>query len=59
MGKGAGDWANFEKRRGVEPKGAVKINYDIPITSTTKLKKRKVWNELNRHIFKQKILDSQ
>ena len=44
MGKGAGGWANFEKRRGVEPKGAVKINYDIPITSTTKLKKRKVWN---------------
>ena len=45
MGKGAGGWANFEKRRGVEPKGAVKINYNIPITSTTKLKKHIV------HIF--------
>ena len=41
-GKGQGIGQTLKKGGGVEPKGAVKINYDIPITSTTKLKKRKV-----------------
>ena len=37
----------------LDTKIVVKINYDVPLASTTKLKKNKVWNELIQTYFKQ------
>ena len=42
----------------LDTKSVMKINYDVPIHSATKLKKHKVRNWVNTDIFLNKILDS-